>query len=121
MNSRVNRLLVMLLIIVMTGVVALAKGKKETVTFAQDMKVNGTVVKKGTYAVTFDEQTSELSILKNNKVIAKAPARVEQRENKARNFELRSTGSGENTELTGVAFGGSKQNIVLTPSAARSN
>lgn len=121
MNSRVNRLLVMLLIIVMTGVVAFAKGKKETVTFAQDLKVNGTVVKKGTYAVTFDDQTSELSILKNGKVIAKAPARVEQRENKARHFELRSTGSGENAELTGVAFGGSEQNIVLTPSAAKSN
>jgi hypothetical protein len=103
----------------MTGVMAMAKSKKETVTLISDLKVNGTVVKKGTYAVSFDDQTSELSILKNGKVIAKAPARVEKRDNKARTFEVRTTGSGDEVELTGISFGGSDENIMVTPSAAK--
>jgi hypothetical protein len=103
----------------MTGVVALAKSKKETVTLISDLKVNGTVVKKGTYAVSFDDKTSELSILKNGKVIAKAPARVEKRDTKSRSFELRTSGTGEEVELTGVSFGGSDENIMVTPSAAK--
>lgn len=119
MNSRVNRIVIALLITVMTGVVALAKSKTETVTLINDLKVNGTVVKKGTYRISFDDKTSEISILKDGKVIAKAPARVEKRENKARRFELRSTGSGENTELTGISFDGSDENIMVTPSAAK--
>ena len=119
MNSRVNRILVVLLITVMTGVMALAKSKKETVTLISDLKVNGTLIKKGTYSVSFDQESSELSILKNGKVIAKAPVRVEKRESKARTFEIRTTGSGDEAELTGVSFGGSDENIMVTPDAAK--
>lgn len=118
MKARVTQIAAMLLIVVMTGVMAVAKSRKETVTFIQDVKVNGTLVKKGTYAVKFDEKTSELLIMKNKKVIAKAAVRTEQRDVPARAFELRSTGSGADAELTAVAFGGSNQNIVLTQSSA---
>jgi hypothetical protein len=117
MTSRVNRIAAVLLITLMTGVLAFAKGKKETVTFVQDVNVNGTLVKKGTYSVLYNEETSELSIMKNDKEIAKAPARVEKRENKARRFELRMS----QNDLSAVAFRGSDENIVLTQSAARSN
>ncbi len=119
MKSRVNRIAAVLLITLMTGVMAFANSKKETVTLIQDINVNGTLVKKGTYAVSFDEATSELSILKNGKEIAKAPARVEKRDNKARRFELRLRGNADKTELTAVAFKGSEENIVLTQSAAQ--
>ena len=117
MTSRVNRIAAVLLITLMTGVMALAKGKKETVTLVKDVNVNGTLVKKGTYSVSFNEETSELSILKGDKEIAKAPVRVEKRENKARRFELRLN----QDDLSAVAFRGSDENIVLTQSAARSN
>jgi hypothetical protein len=112
--------MVVLLITALTGIAVMAKSKKETVTLVTDMKVNGTLVKKGTYAVSFDDKTSELSILKNGKTIAKAPARVEKRENKARSFELRTSGKDDNSELTGVSFSGSDEKIVITPSAAKS-
>ena len=115
MTSRVNRIAAVLLITLMTCVMAMAKGKKETVTLVQDLNVNGTLIKKGTYDVSFNEQTSELSILKGNKEIAKAPARVEKRDKKARSFEIRQNKS----ELTAVAFRGSDENIVITQSAAQ--
>ncbi len=113
MRSKVNRVLVMLLIAVTASVVAFAKSKKESVTLPNDLNVNGTIVKKGTYEVKFDEQTNELSILKGSKVIAKAPARVEHSDNKARSFEIRSTGSGDGAQLVAVRFGGSSDSIVL--------
>ncbi len=113
MKFKLKRVLVMLLLAVMASVVALGKSKRETVTFPNDLNVNGTVVKKGTYEVKFDEQTNELSVLKGSKVIVKVPARVEQGEGKARSFEIRSTGSGDGAQLVAVKFGGSSQNIVL--------
>jgi hypothetical protein len=119
MTSKLNRMLVVLLLTALAGVTALAKGKTENFTFMTDVKVNGTLVKKGTYSIKYDETNSEILILKNGKTIAKAPAKVEQRDKKARSFEVRSTGEGENVEVTGIAFEGSEQNIVVTPSAAQ--
>ena len=116
MKSWVNRILVALLIAVMTGVVAFAKSKKETVTFPMNLKVNGTLVKKGTYDVSFDEQTAELSILRNGKPIAKAQARIEKRTRRARSLEIRSSGSGDDTQLLALTFGGSDQSIVVNQS-----
>jgi hypothetical protein len=119
MKSWANRILVALLIAVMTGVVAFAKSKKETVTFRTNLKVNGTLVKKGTYDVSFDEQTAELAILKNGKPIAKVAARVEKRERKAKSLEIRSIGSGDDTQLVALTFGGSDQSIVVNQSGGQ--
>ena len=72
----------------------------------------------GTYDVKFDDQSGQLSIAKNGKVIAQAMARFEQRAKKANDFQLRSVTSGDETQLTGVTFGGSDKDIVITNSGA---
>lgn len=48
-------------------------------TFYEDVKVGDTLVKKGTYFVTFDEKSNELTIRKNRKIIASTAARLEER------------------------------------------
>jgi hypothetical protein len=118
MKSIVNRMLVVLMVGALTSVVALAKVHKHKVTFDSDIKVNGTLLKKGTYDVKFDDQSGQLSIAKNGKVIAQAMARFEQRAKKANDFQLRSVSSGDETQLTGVTFGGSDKDIVITNSGA---
>lgn len=118
MKSVVNRMLVVLLVGALTGVVALAKVHKSRVTFEEDIKVNETLVKKGTYEVRFDDETGQLSILKNGKTVAEATARVEQREKKANDFQLRSTEKGDERQMTGVTFGGSDKDIVITSGGA---
>jgi len=118
MKSIVNRMLVVLMVGALTSVVALAKVHKHKVTFDSDIKVNGTLLKKGTYDVKFDDQSGQLSIAKNGKVIAQAMARFEQRARKANDFQLRSVTSGDETQLTGVTFGGSDKDIVITNSGA---
>jgi len=118
MKSIMNRMLVVLMVGALTSVVALAKVHKQKVTFDDDIKVNGTVVKRGSYEVKFDDGTGQLSITKNGKVVAQAMARIENRAKKANDFQLRSTTSGEEQQLTGVTFGGSDKDIVITNGGA---
>jgi hypothetical protein len=107
-------MMAVLMVGALTGVVALAKVHKEKVTFDSDIKVNGTLVKKGTYDVKFDDESGQLSITKNGKTVAQATAKLEQREKKANDFQLRSTVNGDETNLTGITFGGSDKNVVIT-------
>jgi len=118
MKSIMNRMLVVLMVGALTSVVALAKVQKHRVTFDSDIKVNGSLVKKGTYDVKFDDQTGQLTIAKNGKVVAQAMARLEPRAKKANDFQLRSTSSGDDTHLVGVTFGGSDKDVVITTSGA---
>ena len=118
MKSMVNRMVVVLMVGALTGVVAFAKVSKQRVTFENDVKVNGTVVKKGNYEVKFDDETGQLTISKNGKTVVQAMAKVQPREKKANDFQLRSTVNGDETQLTGVTFGGSDKDIVITNSGS---
>lgn len=118
MKSIMSRMLVVIMAGALTSVAALAKVHKHKVTFEEDIKVNGTVVKKGTYDVKFDDETNQLSILKNGKVVAQAMARLEARAKKANDFQLRSTNKDNEQQLTGVTFGGSDKDIVITEGGA---
>ena len=118
MKSLLNRIAIALLIASLASVAAFAKAKKETVSFPTNIKVNGTVVNKGVYDVKFDDKTGELSIVKENKVIARATASVEKRDKKARQFAFRSSGTGDETQLVSVTFAGADHNLVLGGSQA---
>jgi hypothetical protein len=118
MKSIVNRMLVVLMVGALTSVVAFAKTQKHKVTFDNDIKVNGTLVKKGTYDVKFDEQSGQLAIVKNGKVIAEAMARTEQRANKAGDFQVRSLTRDNETQLVGVTFGGSDKDVMISNNGA---
>jgi len=101
----------------LTSVAAFAKVHKHAVTFDADTKVGGTVVKKGTYDLKFDDQSGQLSIIKNGKTVAQAMAKLESREKKASDFQVRST-SGDESQLLGVTFGGSTQDVVISNNGA---
>lgn len=95
-----------------------AKTKRETITFQTNITVNGTVLKKGTYELKFDDKSNELSVLKGGKVVARATASVEKRNKKADCIEFRSTGSGDDQQLISVTFSGANHAIVINPAAA---
>jgi hypothetical protein len=118
MKSFVNKMLAVLMVGALTSVVAFAKTQKQRVTFENDIKVNGTLVKKGTYDVKFDDQTGQLAIIKNGKVVAEANAKLEQRAKKASDFQVRSMVNGNETQLTGVTFGGSDKDVMIANNGA---
>ena len=78
MKRIANRVVALLVVGALTAVFALAKTTEKKVTFIQSLDVNGTLVKKGTYKVTFNDETGELTIKKGDKVVATAQARLEK-------------------------------------------
>jgi uncharacterized protein YggE len=118
MKSMASKIMAVLMVGALTSVAAFAKVQKQKVTFETDIKVNGTLVKKGTYDMKFDDATGQLSITKNGKTVAQAMTRLESRDKKANDFQLRSTVSGGETQLTGITFGGSDKDVVITGNGA---
>lgn len=118
MKSIVSRVLVVMMVGALASVVAFGKVHKQRMTFSSDVKVNDTVLKKGTYEVKFDDETGQLSIVKNGKVVAQAMAKLEARAKKASDFQIRSTGAGDDAQLLGVTFGGSDQDVVINKNGA---
>jgi len=117
----VSKLVAVLMVGALTGVVAFAKVHKQKVTFENDIKVNGTLVKKGTYEVKFNDETGQLEIVKNGKTVAQAMAKLEQREKKANDFQLRSVTKGDELQLTGFTFGGSDKDVVISNTGSTSS
>jgi hypothetical protein len=118
MKSLINRIAIALLVASLASVSAFAKTKKETVTFETNIKVNGTLINKGVYDLRFDDKTNEVEIVKNNKVIARAPATIEKRGKKSQIFLVHSSVIGDTAELTGVTFAGADHNVMLRSSQA---
>jgi len=115
MRTYILRSLVVLMLCALTAGTALAgKIKKAEVTLPRDVTINGTLVKAGKYEVRFNDESGELSILRDGKVKAKTSARLEARDDKARTTEVRTRNTGSVTELIAVAFEGAKQDVVVS-------
>jgi hypothetical protein len=121
MKSFVNRIAIALVIFALSGLAVFAKSKRETVTFPLNIKVNGTLVKQGTYDIRFNEETKELSILKGGKVVAHATARTEKEATKSKAIKFSSSGTGDDRRLVSVTFSGSDEKLVVAGGEAASN
>lgn len=115
MKKTVTSIALAFILCAMTGVVAMAKEKSRVVSFGSDFVVGTTEVKAGTYKVSFDDQTNELSILdrKTKSVIAKTTARLEKREGSNNVLDMRWAAKGSSQVLIGITFPGDSQNIVV--------
>ena len=112
-----HRIITAIAICALASVAAWAGVKNEQVTFAQDMTINGTLVRQGTYRLKFDDQTGELTISRGSNVIARATARLEPRADKAARTEIRSVREGESRHLRSISFRGEAQRLVLDAGA----
>ena len=120
MKSLISRIAIAVVIASFMGGSAWAKTKTETFTLDKEVKFNGTVLNKGVYKAKFDDQANELTIAdEEGKVVAKAAVTIEKRDKKARQFMLRSLGSGTSVELIGVTFGGADHDVIVSSAAAR--
>ncbi|PYS78854.1 MAG: hypothetical protein DMF67_08225 [Acidobacteria bacterium] len=75
MRTHIQRIALALVVCALLGATALADTKSKNVTFQVDVTVGDTLVKKGSYKVTFDDQAQELKVLKDGKVVAQTTAR----------------------------------------------
>ena len=108
MKKNILRLTLAVALCALTNAVALAGDAiTKRVTFRENVMVGDTLVKKGNYKVSFDEQTNELTIRNGDKVIAKSAARLEDNKNyTGRPVAFRTTKNQQSdTVLLGVNLG----------------
>lgn len=82
MTRGIIRTIVLGLVLGSISVVGMAKENKKQVTFDDPVTVNGTLIKKGTYDVVFDDASGQLTIFKGKKALATASAKLEKLEKK---------------------------------------
>jgi hypothetical protein len=85
-----------------------------TITFGQNFAVGGTAVKAGTYKVSFDDKTNELTLVDKKKaVVAKVTAHLEDRKDKDDHLETVMADKAGSQALVRLAFPGDRQSIVI--------
>jgi len=95
-----------------------AKTKTHKLTFGSDFWVGSTLVKAGTYKVSYDDKTGEVSINDKTSTLARATVKVEQREKSKTGWDVVLASKGGGLALVSLAFPGDKQNLVVGDSAA---
>lgn len=121
MKKATSRIATALLVCALSAVAVSAKVKSRVVTFGQDFAVGGTVVKAGTYSVSFDDQSNTLTVTdrKTKEVIAKAEARAEaRRAGSVLGMDIQIVGSGSSATLASVAFPGEKMAFAVAGATA---
>ena len=121
MKKATSRIATALLLCALSVAAVSAKVKTRAVTFGQDFAVGGTVVKAGTYGVSFDDQTNTLTVIdrKTREVVAKAEARAEaRRAGSVLGMDIQIVGSGASATLASVAFPGEKMAFAVAGATA---
>ncbi len=97
-----------------------AKVKTQEINFREDVRIGDTTVKAGTYRVSFDDQSNELTVVdrKTKAVVAKAAARAGQRITRGSSVEYFTATKGNAQVLTSLSFEGDKRAFTIGETAA---
>jgi hypothetical protein len=118
MKHLFSRALILLVVGAMTSLTALAMTTNRQVTFSRDVTVNGATVKAGTYKATFDDQTGEFKLLRGNKIVANATARLEKVTGPFRG-SFSTTPDGESHALVSINMNSTNQAVIVNDSMGR--
>lgn len=120
MKKTASRLLIAFMLLTVTGVVAFAKEKSRVITFGQDFVVAETSVKAGTYKITFNDETNELTFAdkKTKEVVAKVKASTQALENKSNLLDLKWSNKENKSVLVSITFAGESAAIVIGSKSA---
>lgn len=113
MRNYATKIVAVFAILALSGVSALADTKSDRIQFDETFQIGGTTVKKGTYKVSFDEETGELTIRTSDKVIAKTNARAEKAEGKAGRTKFSMGSENGNKTLRSVTFSGDDHTVIV--------
>jgi hypothetical protein len=114
MKNLFKKVTLALVMLAMTFSMAIAKNRSEKVSFSRDMVVNGTVVKKGTYKVTYDDQSKEMAIWDGKNELTKMAVRSESRTRKPSSTEVIFTEKDNQSVLNSITFAGSAEALIVS-------
>src|SRR5262245_26533313 len=113
MRRMAGRTAAVVVLCALVWALALAKNESHTISFNQDLMVNGTLVKQGEYQATFDEKTGEFSLHKGRHVIVTANGKEEPLGKKAPATSFDMKAADNNEVLTKITFEGDRYAIIL--------
>lgn len=112
----------MLTVLVLVGLAVVeAKDRSKTITFLNDVTVNGTVVAKGTYDVRFDSETNEVSILRNGRLVATTKVEVKLTDRKNPHNSAGFVERDNARVLTSITFEGDKRILMVNQPGSSHN
>lgn len=122
MKNTGNKLAALVALLLLGVITALADGKKlkDAISITQEAVINDTKLKPGNYEVRFDADTSEVSILQDNQVIATVKASIKEGEKPARKTETYFSATDKGLALTKLVFKGDDRAIILKAEVAAS-
>src|SRR4051812_2208929 len=100
---------------------AAAKLKTRDLTFGSDFWVGSTLVKAGTYKVSYDDKTGEVAISDKTSTLARTTVKVEKREKSKAGWDVVLAQKGDGLSLVSLAFPGDKQNLLFGDTTAGSS
>ena len=108
-----------MLLAALTVISVSAKSESATLEVIEPTSVGGVVLDKGHYTFKFDEQTSELTVVRDGKKVTTVKATVvaENRKFQGDSYTTKQTDSGR--VLTGIRFNGQRRSIVLGDAPAK--
>ena len=116
MNTKKMMMSLMLTVMVLAGLAVVeARDRSKTITFLNDVTVNGTVVAKGTYDVRFDSETNEVSILRNGRLVATTKVEVKLTDRKNPHNTAGFIERDNARVLTSITFEGDKRVLLVKP------
>ena len=95
---------------------ALAAEKSKKVTFSRDILVSGTLVKKGDYKVSFNDETQEMSILSGKTIVVKTKASLVNQNNIAKANEVSFREQSNGNVLNSIRFAGESSAFSVSDS-----
>ena len=113
MTRIISRIVVALIVTIMSGVMSLANDKTGAVTFSRDVKINTTVLNKGTYNIKYDKASNELTISDGAVVVARSKARLAKVSTKISNTDIVWVKQDSTRMLQGITLRGDEEGIIL--------
>lgn len=115
MKKTASRLLIAFMLLTVTGAVAFAKEKSRVITFGLDFVVADTSVKAGTYKITYNDETNELTFAdrKTKEVVAKVKASTASLDSKSNIVDLKWSNKEGKNVLVSITFAGEKAAFVI--------
>ena len=102
------------------GIAASAKVRNQTITFGQGFTIGGTPVKSGTYRLSYDDETNELTVVekKTKVLVAKVAARAERLQQARPGVGVQMVRQGNAQFFISIAFPGDDRVIRVGESSA---
>ena len=114
MKGLVSRIVISLLVCAFLSVSVFAGEKSKKLTIPYDVVVNGTLIKKGEYKAVFNEENSELVLLKGKEVAVKTKAFLKENPDKANANEVSMKQQNSELVLRSIRFAGETKSITVT-------